>query len=409
MAGLLDMLSQASNDPAQAQGILRFGLSLLQSKGNFGNAVGAAGVQGLQGANDYRNQQFQRQIQQSQLDQMKRQKQMQELPQQFLKPPSSPGVDATGGPETAMENPNNAAGPGGFDFTGYTNALMGLDPMQGLQMQALTKKQEPTLHTAKPGEVGGTFTNGKWNQLFAIPDKADKPPSAIQEYEYAKQQGYGGTFDQWDRERKKAGASNTSIKIDNKLGEGLAKEVGPMVKESYDAARGAQQAISTADSVIKAVDSNKVWAGPGATIRLRGAQIATALGVQGKDDAEKIANTRAAIQGLAQSTLAARASLKGQGSVSDFEGKLIERAAAGDINDMTAAEIKQLAQTNKRLSQQSLSNHSQFIKKLGGNQATSGIASMFDLPTQDVVSPTPPASAASSPGVIRYDANGNRI
>jgi hypothetical protein len=173
-----------------------------------------------------------------------------------------------------------------------------------------------------------------------------------------------------------------NIKIDNKMGEGLAKEVGPIVKESYDAARGGQQAIRTSDALIKAVDSNKILTGPGATIRLKGAQIAQSWGFSGKDDAEIISNTRAAIQGLAQSTLASRASLKGQGAVSDFEGKLIEKAASGEINDMTPAEIKQVAIVNKRLAQQLIDNHSQMTAKLKGDKATAPIANMFELPTQ---------------------------
>jgi len=171
MAGLLDMLDTASQDPATAQGILRFGLSLLQSKGNLGSAIGQAGLQGLQGAQDYRQQNFQRQIQQNQLEQIKRQQELQKLPSQFLKPPSTPGIDATGGMETSLDNQNNAAGPGGFDMPGYIQALMGKDPNQALQLKALTAKQEPQLHTAKAGETLGTFVGGKFIPAYTAPAK----------------------------------------------------------------------------------------------------------------------------------------------------------------------------------------------------------------------------------------------
>lgn len=379
MAGLLDMLQNASNDPATSQGILRFGLSLLQSKGNFGSAVGAAGVQGLQGAQDYRQQAYQKQQQQYQLAQQKRAMDLQNLPSQFV----------TGGvkPDT-MDNrdvgqPGEAAvPPPSFDMTGYTNALMGKDPMQGLQMQALLKKEQP--QPIKLGE-GDTLVDPTTFKPVATNAKVAKPPeapSAIKEYEYAKGQGYTGTFQQFQLEGKRAGASQVNTKIENQLGGGLAKEVGPMVKESYDAARGAQQAIATADSITKAVDSNKLFTGPTATLRLKGAQLAQTLGIGGKDDAEKIANTRTAIQGLAQSTLASRGQLKGQGQVSDFEGRLIERAASGDIDNMTAGEIRQIAQVNKRLAQQVLSNHGQFISKLKDDKTTAPMANMFELPTQ---------------------------
>lgn len=428
MAGLLDMLQQASNDPATSQGILRFGLSLLQSRGNLSNAFGQAGVQGIQGAQDYRNQQFQNTLRQGQVDQLKRQQQMQNLPGQFV----------TGGVKLPTMDNRDVGQPGeqaipekGFDFSGYTNALMGLDPMQGLQMQALTKKDtapvklgagekllNPTTYqtlASNPKDENQTELQKLIAARNALPpghpDRANyddaiaratrsSSPGPIQEYEYAKGQGYTGSFTEWNKEQKRAGAASTSVKVENQMGTGLAKEVGPMVKESYDSAKGAQQSITNADSLIKAVDSNKLYAGPGATLRLKGAQIAQALGVGGKDAAEKIANTRSVIQGLAQATVAARGQLKGQGQVSDYEGKLLSRAASGDVDDLTQQEIKQIATVNKRLSQQVVSNHGQFIKKLKGDQTTAPIANMFDLPAQDVAAPS---------NVIRYDSQGNRV
>lgn len=428
MAGLLDMLQQASNDPATSQGILRFGLSLLQSKGNLSNAFGQAGLQGLQGAQDYRNQQFQNQLRQSQLGQMKRTEQLQNLPSQFVtggvKPPTMDNRDVGQPGEQAIPDK-------GFDFSGYTNALMGLDPMQGLQMQALTRKDtapvklgagEKLLNPTTFATLASNPKEGdqpKLTQLIAQraalpvgdPNRAayddaiaretrSSSPGPIQEYEYAKGQGYAGSFDQWSKDQKRAGASNTSVKVENQMGTGLAKEVGPMVKESYDSAKGAQQSITNADSLIKAVDSDKLYAGPGATLKLKGAQLAQVLGIGGKDAAEKIANTRSVIQGLAQATVAARGQLKGQGQVSDYEGKLLQRAASGDVEDLTKQEIRQIATVNKRLSQQVVSNHGQFIQKLRGDQTTAPIANMFDLPAQNVAAPS---------NVIRYDAQGNRV
>lgn len=428
MTGLLDMLQQASNDPATSQGILRFGLSLLQSRGNLSNAFGQAGLQGLQGAQDYRNQQFQNQLRQSQLGQMKRTEQLQNLPSQFVtggvKPPTMDNRDVGQPGEQAIPDK-------GFDFSGYTNALMGLDPMQGLQMQALTRKDtapvklgagEKLLNPTTFATLASNPKEGdqpKLTQLIAQraalpvgdPNRAayddaiaretrSSSPGPIQEYEYAKGQGYAGSFDQWSKDQKRAGASNTSVKVENQMGTGLAKEVGPMVKESYDSAKGAQQSITNADSLIKAVDSDKLYAGPGATLKLKGAQLAQVLGIGGKDAAEKIANTRSVIQGLAQATVAARGQLKGQGQVSDYEGKLLQRAASGDVEDLTKQEIRQIATVNKRLSQQVVSNHGQFIQKLRGDQTTAPIANMFDLPAQNVAAPS---------NVIRYDAQGNRV
>lgn len=183
----------------------------------------------------------------------------------------------------------------------------------------------------------------------------------------------------------KSGASNVNVKVDAKLGEGVAKEVGPMMRESYESANGAQQQIGTADALIKAVDSGKVMAGPGANTRLFIAQIGQTLGVGGKDTAEQIANTRSAIQGLAQSTVAARASLKGQGQVSDYEGRLLQRAASGEIDSLTAPEIRQIAEVNKRLAQQTIKVHNSRVGKLQNDPTTAPLANFYEsIPLPDV-------------------------
>jgi hypothetical protein len=181
MAGLLDMLQDP--DPATRQGLLQMGLALMQSKGNFLNSVGQAGSQGLLGAQGYRERQQRTQQQdqqaklmQGQVQQMQRQQELEALPGQFYRAPSSPMMDATGGMATATEASNNASSPGGFDMTGYQQALMAKNPMLGLQLQAMTKKQEPQLHSYKPGEVVGTYEGGKFNQVLSVPDKATDDP-----------------------------------------------------------------------------------------------------------------------------------------------------------------------------------------------------------------------------------------
>jgi hypothetical protein len=393
MAGLFDLLT--SKDPTVANGLLQMGLSLLSSKGNFANALGQAGMAGLQGANQYKQQQFQRQLQQSQMDEAQRRKAMYEredqlakLPGQFIVPPSTPGVDATGGMETALEAPQNQASPQGrMDMPALAQAFMrapgGLD--KGLALQQALQKTAPQLHAWKPGDVVGTYENGKINPLLSIPDKADKPDPNKPFYVVDGKIVPNPEYQKYAKELARSGASNVSVKVDNKLGEGLAKEVGPMVADSATMAKGAQQAIANAESIIKAIDSNKVIAGPGATLRLRGAQIGQMLGVTGKDVNETITNTRSLIQGLAQSTVAARSALKGQGQVSDFEGRLLEKAASGNIDDMTVEEIRAVVNVNKRLAQKQLSNHGELIGKLKSRDATSGIADLFDVPTNNPV------------------------
>ena len=50
--------------------------------------------------------------------------------------------------------------------------------------------------------------------LFTNP-KAEDTPSAVREYNFAVQQGYKGTFQQFDAERRRAGASSVSVQTDS--------------------------------------------------------------------------------------------------------------------------------------------------------------------------------------------------
>lgn len=381
MAGLLDGLlkGQWTEDPeknqAITQGLLNAGLQLMQTRGRFGPGLGQAGLAGLQGFAQQQYAQHQQKLQKAQLEDLQRKKVLEgrdderyqrenylaNLPSQYIKPP------------TQGNNPS-AYTPGSQDLAGLAKAYLAAPGglQTGMALQGALKPEKPTI--SKAGDVA---RDAKGNVVWQNPVEEDYNKLVIK--------GPDGrpmvnplALDA-KRQIAAAGKPETNIKIDNKLGEGLAKEVGPMIADSAQQASGAIQQIQNADTLIKAVDSNKVLAGPGATLRLKGAQLGQLFGVGGKDAQEQIANTRAVIQGLARATVSARAALKGQGQVSDFEGKLLAKAESGDIEDLTASEIKQIAVVNKRLAGQLVERHKALLKKAKGNQATAGVADFFEV------------------------------
>lgn len=389
MAGLFDFLSQ---NPAITQGLLAGAFGAMAGRGSRLQAWGQGGLAGLQGYANAMNQQSQEQdralaakrvalqdqMLQMQLEQAQRAQQGQKATQDYLSRALSPvaPIDANAVSGIAGPRPKALAPVGTTPGFNTGAALQAGVPVEMLpQIQKMLSAGQPDykvvgndLVQVGPQGAKSVFTSQKPEDInsLIIRDPVTGRPMVNQLA--------------LDAKRQIAQSGATNIKIDNKLGEGLATQVGPMVKASYDAASGAIQQITTADSLIKAVESNKIMTGPGATLRLRGAQIGQALGVGGADTAETIANTRSAIQGLAQSTIAARAALKGQGQVSDFEGRLLERAASGNIDDMTANEIKQIAIVNKRLAEKQIQNHKAFVEKLKAKEATSSVADMFSLP-----------------------------
>jgi hypothetical protein len=201
--------------------------------------------------------------------------------------------------------------------------------------------------------------------------KSEKTPSSVQEYEYAVKNGFKGSFT--DYMAKKTPGTNVTVKT----GEGIVAQVGPMLKDAQIQAQGANIQIDAADRVIGAVDTGKIIAGPLATPQLKLAQIGQVLGVTGKDTEEVIANTRQAIRGFAELTLQGRKSMRGEGAITESEGKLAERAFSGDIDSLTAQEIKQIANASKRVAQYSISEYNRKLDIVGKNPEMKDIVDLY--------------------------------
>lgn len=201
----------------------------------------------------------------------------------------------------------------------------------------------------------------------------DTTPAKVKEYEFAVSQGYKGGFTDFIR----SGTPSTNVSVS--MDKGVAAQIGPMLKDAQIQAQGANSQIDAADRVIQAVDTNKVIAGPAATPQLKLAQIGSVLGVTGKDTAETIANTRQAIRGFAELTLQGRKSMRGEGAITESEGKLAERAFSGDIDSLTPAEIKQIANASKRAAEFTLTEYNRKLDVLKKDPTTAQLAPFYEV------------------------------
>jgi hypothetical protein len=201
----------------------------------------------------------------------------------------------------------------------------------------------------------------------------DTTPAKVKEYEFAVGQGYKGGFTDFIR----SGTPSTNVSV--ALDKGIAAQIGPMLKDAQIQAQGANSQIDAADRIIQAVDTNKIIAGPVASPQLKLAQIGSALGVTGKDTAETIANTRQAIRGMSELTLQGRKSMRGEGAITESEGKLAERAFSGDIDSLTPAEIKQIANASKRAAEFTLTEYNRKLKTLEKDPATAQLIPFYEV------------------------------
>jgi hypothetical protein len=260
----------------------------------------------------------------------------------------------------------------------YNKGLSILMGSRSPQSQALGNMMlADMLKTQKLGE-GETLVRPNFQGGFTpvAGEIGAKKTNDIRNYEYdVKNSGFKGTFNDWLTSQKKAGATNVSVGG----AKDLASQVGDISKESRISAMGAVQSADSANRIIQAVDSNKLFTGVGANQRLTAAQIADGLGLGGKDTAEKIANSRQAIQGLAQLTLQGRKQMRGEGAITESEGALAQRAMSGDVS-LTAPEIRQLAEAAKRSAKFQYSQHQNIINTMKTDPSTRALVPYYDVP-----------------------------
>jgi len=167
----------------------------------------------------------------------------------------------------------------------------------------------------------------------------------------------------------KASSGANKYDFSNMLGKSVS-DIQPMLIASKTATGGAIQQADAANRIIQAVDTDKIFTGAGANQKLQLAQIGSMLGATGDTAEQKIANTRQAIQGLAQLTLQGRKQMRGEGAITESEGALAQRAMSGDVS-LTGAEIKQLAIAAKRSAKFTYDQHQSMMSALAKDSPNS--------------------------------------
>lgn len=271
---------------------------------------------------------------------------------------------------------------------------LGLDPITGQPRATAPDVNKPFFPTLVDGRVGAA------------------PNSAVQNFETSK---------------ARAGAPSVSLKVENKMGESVGAQVGPMLRDSTTAADGAVKMADSAVRALDAIEKGGVIAGPTATLRMRGAQIASMLGIGGKD---AVAQTRQVIRSLAESSVEARKELQGQGQVTESEAKAVQKAMSGDIDDMTVEEIRDVLRLNIRAAVARVQSHQQRLQAMP--ESMGAARPFYEVRGADSVlqidpsrySIRPPAGANVAPDgksasgavggapaqrVMKFDKNGNLV
>ena len=185
-------------------------------------------------------------------------------------------------------------------------------------------------------------------------------------------------------------------------------ELGKLVPELYDRINAAATQFNNIPGYRKAL-ANAIT-GTFASKRLEAEKIANLFGFRG-DKEQKINATRVLIQGLSEMALNSRETLTGQGSVSNYEGELLERARSGDIN-FTAGELTAILDVSSRASKQQHAQNYKLLREAakGNDNAKVFLNAIIPLnlgkpkPTGKPTTPTPATPAPTTePTPIEVD------
>lgn len=202
--------------------------------------------------------------------------------------------------------------------------------------------------------------------------------------------------------KRKAGATNVSVSTGKAFGTEFGKGVAESVGNTFSAAQGAQSTLSAIQNIRPLIQAG-VYAGPLSSVPRVVDQLATSLGVVGKDNSEKLRNTAVAMQGLASLELSAAQAMKGQGAITENERGLIKRAAAGDLQTFTQPEVLSLLNALEKTSQFKIKAHEKNLGRLRNRPDTADLADFYSLEQQAPATPSAPA------GVRKYNPATGRL
>jgi len=244
--------------------------------------------------------------------------------------------------------------------------MQGLTPEQQQQAaafpDALRQMVMPTQEEFTLGEGQRRFRGGQ--QIAEVP-KPETLTAEEKNFRKAQEEGYTGTFLDYQQQLKRAGSTQITNIVGGpkKLQEELGKRGGDILESSYNEAVAANETLGVIND-LRPMLSEGVFAGPFSQAPRLISQVASSLGVAGKDTEETLKRTAATMQGLAKFELNAAAAMRGQGAITENERMLIQRAAGGRLDQFSVPEVLQLLDAMEKTSKFKLSQHQEKVGKV---------------------------------------------
>ena len=186
---------------------------------------------------------------------------------------------------------------------------------------------------------------------------------------------------------KKPPAAVTNVNVTN-LEKTASGELAKLLPDLYEQGNSAASQIKDIKRYRQALET--AFTGPLAGIKFGAARFADAFGFKGD---KSIQATRTLIQGFSEMALNARSAMKGTGSITDSEQKLLIKARSGDI-DLTVDEMTVIFDVSERVASSQYEKSRKLLKSAAGKSETAAmfLENMSELP--QATAPTPKAQPA---------------
>ncbi|PZP67911.1 MAG: hypothetical protein DI604_20210 [Delftia acidovorans] len=242
--------------------------------------------------------------------------------------------------------------------------------------QALYQQEQQRIQAAQERALKLQDRNDQWareDRRFAVTDNREASRDAlsrekfafekenaantsdIREYNFAKQQGYQGTFAEYQTQMRKAGAASNNVNV----GGGSDKQVFDEMKSSYDSARTAASGLNSLREARKAVEGGAIL-GIGADNRLALQKIGAQLGVTNPD---AIINTETFRSAIAPQVAALMKQTVGSTQISNSDREFAEKAAGGSIA-LEKGTITRLLDIMERANTEVVKNHADRLNRV---------------------------------------------
>jgi hypothetical protein len=256
------------------------------------------------------------------------------------------------------------------------------------QINSLTRRieRESRIEAPRPVVVGGRLVDPVTRQvIYEPPAEAEKPTATQRDYEFAKSQGFKGSFEDF----KKLGATNVNVSLpaqEKAFETGLGSAQAKKVMEDKAIAEDAKGIISTVQEGRRLLNSG-VITGFGADYLTSFGAALNQVGINFAED--KLANTQAFTANMAANVGRIIKQFGAGTGLSNADREYAEKMAGGKVT-LDRKAIERILDINERAARNVIALHNKNVANVKTN-----IPLTVEVPETPAVPAAAPAAASS--------------